>query len=269
MHKKQVLKSLMAVSAVAAMLGSFGVHAQTGQTAQQMTNHSAQQGNPNLTGKAASDGTVGNTNSQGMEDRSGQTGSSSSAATQSGSSDTAATTGASGAGASAPAAAKAKLGSADRKALTDMAMSNMAEIETGKLAVSKSQNADIKAFAQQMVDDHTKAQADVAALAQAKGVTLPTELDAKHKAKGAMLEKLSGEEFDRAYLKQSGMADHRDAHGKLKKGMKSAKDADVKALASKMSPVVEQHLKAAEQLNASRSRSAVGTSGTPTTESGK
>ena len=55
MQKKQVLKSLLAVSAVAAMLGSFGVQAQNNaQSAQQMSQHGSQ-GNPNLTGKAAND----------------------------------------------------------------------------------------------------------------------------------------------------------------------------------------------------------------------
>jgi predicted outer membrane protein len=261
MQKKQVLNSLLAVSAVAAMLGSFGVQAQTsGQTAQQMSQQGAQ-GNPNLTGKAANDGTVGNPNSQGMEDRSGQVGSSSTATTQSGGTGAAATGTASG---------ETKLSRADKKALTDMAMSNMAEIETGKLALSKSQNQEVKTFAQRMVDDHTKAQTEVQAVAQAKGVTLPTELDAKHKAKGAMLEKLSGDAFDRAYMKQSGLADHRDTHGKLKKGLSGAKDPDIKALAAKMTPVVEQHLKSAEQLSASQSRTATGQSGaTGNTDSGK
>ncbi|MBQ5942825.1 MULTISPECIES: DUF4142 domain-containing protein [unclassified Massilia] len=265
MQKKQVLKSLLAVSAVAAMLGSFGVQAQnSAQSAQQMSQHGSQ-GNPNLTGKAANDGTVGNTNSQGMEDRSGQVGSSSTATTQSGA--TAPATAAAAAGAKADAAAK--LTKADKKALTDMALSNMAEIETAKLALSKSQNQEVKAFAQQMIDDHTKAQTEVQSLAQTKGVTLPTELDAKHKAKAAMLEKLSGDAFDRAYTKQSGRADHKATHAKLKKSMSAVKDPDVKALATKMTPVVEQHLKSAEEMISTQGRTATGHSGaTGKTDSG-
>ena len=244
MQKKQVLKSLLAVSAVAAMLGSFGVQAQNNaQSAQQMSQHGSQ-GNPNLTGKAANDGTVGNTNSQGMEDRSGQVGSSSTATTQSGA--TAPATAAAAAGAKADAAAK--LTKADKKALTDMALSNMAEIETAKLALSKSQNQEVKTFAQQMIDDHSKAQAEVESLAQAKGVTLPTELDAKHKAMAAKLEKLSGEAFDKQYMQMAGLKDHKATHAKLEKISKNAKDADVKAAARKTIPIVEQHLKAAQRI---------------------
>lgn len=233
MQKNQI-KKLLAVSAFAAMFSAFGVQAQTsGQSAQSMSNQSAT-GNPNLTGKTAADGTVNNTSSQGMEDRSAQTSGASGAA------------GATGSGA-------AKLSAADKKAINDMALANMAEVETGKLALSKSQNAEVKTFAQQMIDDHGKALTEVQTLAQSKGVTLPTELDPKHKAISAKLEKLSGEAFDREYIKSVGVADHKATHSKLQAGSKGAKDPDVKALATKLMPTVEQHLKAAQQMNSAKS----------------
>lgn len=262
MQKKQVVKKLLAVSAVAAMFSAFGVQAQTsGQSAQSMTNQTAT-GNPNLTGKTAADGTVNNTSSQGTEDRSAQTGAQGSSGSQgttraegakshtmdSGSMQSGAsgTAGATGSGA-------AKLSAADRRAINDMALANMAEIETGKLALSKSQNPDVKTFAQQMIDDHGKALTEVQALAQQKGVTLPTALDPKHKAISAKLEKLNGEAFDREYMKSVGVADHKQTHDKLQKGVKNAKDPDVKALAAKLMPTVEQHLKAAQQMSSAKS----------------
>ena len=149
---------------------------------------------------------------------------------------------------SATASGTAKLAAADRKAIMDMAMSNMAEVEMGKMAQSKSQNADVKAFAQKMVDDHGKALTEVQTLAQSKGVTLPTELDAKHKAVAAKLEKANGDAFDKAYAKQGGVAAHKDTLAKLQKASKAAKDADVKGQVDKMIPVVQEHLKHAEQL---------------------
>ncbi|WP_137172233.1 DUF4142 domain-containing protein [Massilia sp. HP4] len=178
-----------------------------------------------------------------------QTGASSQAGQQSGSSATAAT--ASGA---------AKLTSADRKAITDMAMSNMAEVEMGKLAQSKSQNADVKAFASKMVDDHGKALTEVQTLAQSKGVTLPTELDAKHKAMSTQLEKASGDAFDKAYVKQGGVGAHKETLTKLQAASKGAKDPDVKGQVDKMIPVVQEHLKHAEQLAKGKSGSS-GSSG--------
>ena len=153
----------------------------------------------------------------------------------------------------ATASSDAKLTSADRKAIMDMGMSNMAEVEMGKLAQSKSQNAEIKTFAQQMIDDHGKALSELQTLAQTKGVTLPTELDAKHKAMAAKLEKLSGDAFDKEYMKMAGLKDHKDTHAKLQKISKSAKDPDVKAAADKTIPTVEQHLKAAQQMSSAKS----------------
>ena len=178
-----------------------------------------------------------------------QTGESSQAGQQSGSSATSAT-----------ASGSAKLTSADRKAITDMAMSNMAEVEMGKLAQSKSENADIKAFATKMVDDHGKALTEVQTLAESKGVTLPAELDAKHKAMSARLEKASGDAFDKAYVKQGGVGAHKETLTKLRAASKGAKDPDVKAQVDKTIPVVQEHLKHAEQLAQGKS-SSTGSSG--------
>lgn len=144
--------------------------------------------------------------------------------------------------------AASALNKADQKIVMDMARANMAEIEAGKLAVSKTQNAEVKTFAQQMIDDHTKALNDVKQLAQNKGVTLPTEPDSKHKAMAAKLGKMEGEAFDRAYMAQAGVSDHTKVHSKLTKDQARAKDPDVKALAAKMLPTVDQHLNSAKTM---------------------
>lgn len=137
------------------------------------------------------------------------------------------------------------LNKTDLQIVANMARSNMAEVEAGKLALANGQSAEVKAYAQQMIDDHTKALNDVTVLAQTKGVTLPTELDAKHKAMAAKLSKLKGEKFDREYMKQAGVADHKQVHAMLKKDEARAKDPEVKALAAKMLPTVAQHLETA------------------------
>lgn len=245
MQKNKTLKGLLAVSAVAAMFSAFGVQAQTATTST----------NPNQAGKVSKDGAMDNTNSTGMESRntaSGMThsaGSASNGAMQSGSTAAAGQTAAGG----SAAATGAKLSAADQKAVKDMAMADMAEVEAGKMAVSKAQSAEVKAFGQQMVDDHSQALTKVQALAQARGVTLPTELDAKHKAMAAKLEKMSGADFDKAYMANAGVKDHKEVHAKLMSDAKKIKDADVKALADQHMPVVEQHLKAAQQMASTKS----------------
>ncbi|MDB5756189.1 MAG: hypothetical protein JWR56_2617 [Massilia sp.] len=142
------------------------------------------------------------------------------------------------------------LSKGDQKILSDIAVANMAEVNAGKIAVGKTQNADVKAFAQKMIDDHSKALDDVKALAQNKGVTLPSDVDAPHKAMAAKLDKLSGAAFDKAYLANAGVADHTKVHTKLKSFATRAKDPDVKALAEKLLPTVDQHLQLAKEIDA-------------------
>lgn len=155
------------------------------------------------------------------------------------------------------------LAKSDQTILKHLAQANIAEIETGKIALQKSQNNDVKTFAQQMIDDHTKGLQAVQAVAQNKGVTLPTQPDAQHKAMAKKLEKLSGDAFDRAYAAEAGVSDHKKTHAYVQKVQSEAKDADVKALAAKLEPTVAQHLSHVETLNASLEGVAPRTAGQP------
>jgi putative membrane protein len=143
------------------------------------------------------------------------------------------------------------LAKADQAILKQLAQANIAEIETGKIAVQKSQNSEVKAFAQQMIDDHSTGLREVLAVAQNKGVVLPTEPDAKHKALAKKLNRLSGDAFDREYAAQAGVADHKKTHAFVQKVQADAKDADVKALAAKLEPTIAKHLGHVETLSAS------------------
>lgn len=158
------------------------------------------------------------------------------------------TTSAAQSSAAKPSASGEKLSAGDEKALKDMAQANINEVAAGKLALSKAESSDVKAFAQKMVDDHGSALTKVQAVAEKKGVTLPTEPDAKHKAMADKLEKGSGAEFDKMYMENAGTKDHEMVLSKLKSDAKNIKDADVMALADAHTPVVEQHLKSAEQM---------------------
>lgn len=159
------------------------------------------------------------------------------------------------------------LAKSDQKLLKDMAVANMAEVEAGKLALQKSQNDQVKSFAQQMVDDHGKGLDEVKKVAAAKNVTLPSGLDSKHKAMARKLEGLSGARFDRAYMEQAGVKSHHDASNLVSKAESSAKDGEVKALAVKLQPTIRQHMGNAEQLSASiKGSTAMGSSGTRGTE---
>jgi predicted outer membrane protein len=249
MQNNKTLKGLLAVSAVAAMFSAFGVQAQTSVSSSPSQTGTSST-NPNTAGKTTKDGTMDNTNSTGMENRANQMGSKGMNGASGGS--------AAGQSTAAGAATGAKLNSGDQKILKDMAMADMAEIEGGKMAQSKGQSSEVKAFGQQMIDDHTQNLNEVKALAQARGVTLPAEPDAKHKSMAAKLEKMSGDAFDKAYMSQAGVQDHKTVHSKLMTASKKAKDPELKALVDKTEPVVAQHLKAAQQMPSAKAGTTAG-----------
>jgi putative membrane protein len=141
--------------------------------------------------------------------------------------------------------------------IMETANASMAEVELGKLASDKASNAEVKKFGERMVDDHGKANDELKTLAQNKNVTLPSTIDAKHKAVMDKLSKLSGEQFDKAYVQEM-VKGHQQVAASFRTESKSGKDADVKAWAAKTLPTIEEHLKMAQEL----SKSAVGTSGT-------
>jgi putative membrane protein len=152
----------------------------------------------------------------------------------------------------------AALSKGDQKILMDMAAGNMAEIEIAKLADSKSQNDQVKTYARQMIDDHTKALTEIQQLASTRAVTLPTALDKQHQAMADKLGALSGDAFDKAYMRQAGVDDHKKMHGMLNTAQKKAKDPDIKALVTRIQPTVEQHLKAAQQMKPGKAADAKG-----------
>jgi putative membrane protein len=140
---------------------------------------------------------------------------------------------------------------ADADRLVAIAQANLAELAAGKMALEKSSSAEVKSFAQQMIDDHGKGLEETKKVAAAKNVTLPSEPDAAHKKMAADLQKLSGAAFDREYVNKAGVDDHVKVHAALKKDIAEAKDADVKGLATKLEPVVGHHEEMAKKLKAS------------------
>jgi len=138
--------------------------------------------------------------------------------------------------------------SADGAFVMKAAQANMAEVELGKLATEKAMRDEVKKFGQMMIDDHTKAGDELKMIATQKNITWPTEIDREHKALETKLSKLSGAEFDRAYI-QAMVDGHKKVAADVRKESTSGKDADVKTWAMKALPTVEMHLKQAETLN--------------------
>ena len=125
--------------------------------------------------------------------------------------------------------------------MNDAAPGGMAEVELGKMAASKAQNAEVKAFGQKMVDDHSKANDELKQIAAQKKVMLPPDVLPAHKQLMEKLSKLSGAEFDKEYVAAMVEAHEKDVAA-FENVSKTAADADVKAFATKTLPTLKMHL---------------------------
>ncbi|HKY01689.1 MAG TPA: DUF4142 domain-containing protein [Burkholderiales bacterium] len=140
-----------------------------------------------------------------------------------------------------------KLDRDTEKFFKEAAIGGIAEVEAGKLAAQKGSSADVKQFGEMMVKDHSGANAKLKDLAAKKNVTLPAELDDKHKRAAENLAKKQGADFDKAYADQM-VKDHKKTIDLFEGEAKRGKDADVKAFAEATLPTLREHLKAAQQL---------------------
>jgi putative membrane protein len=145
-------------------------------------------------------------------------------------------------------------GSSDTAFVKKAAQGGLAEVELGQLATQKAASEDVKKFGQRMVDDHSKANDQLKQVAQQQHIDIPTELNAKDKATKAKLEKLSGEQFDRAYMKDM-VQDHRKDVSEFERASKNAKDPAVKSFAEQTLPTLREHLKEAQKIAPTQQKS--------------
>jgi len=134
----------------------------------------------------------------------------------------------------------------DDSFVTKAAQGGLAEVELGQLAVQKATNPKVKEFGQKMVDDHTKANDELKAIAGQKGLTMPTQADSKSESTKNKLSNLSGAAFDRAYM-QDMVSDHKTDVSEFQKEADKGTDPEVKAFASKTLPTLQQHLQLAQE----------------------
>jgi len=161
----------------------------------------------------------------------------------------------------------------DKTFVSNMLSDGTAEVELGRMAAQRAVNPDVKRFAQMMVDDHTKAGADLKQVASMYSIDVTPQNEDKHKDLMDRLSKLQGRQFDKEYMK-SMVDDHEDAvdtlesrvdstaslKDKVTDGAKADKQvvaeksdnavtASVNAWAANALPVVRRHLDEAKAIN--------------------
>ena len=131
--------------------------------------------------------------------------------------------------------------------LQALAQANQAEIAMAGAALQISTNADVRNFAQTMIDDHTRAGRQLDQAAQQEGFTLAMTTTADQDAQLAQLQTLTGIDFDRAYMRANVDA-HQQAVALAQDEASKGTDVPGQMLASQLLPALQQHLRMAQDI---------------------
>jgi putative membrane protein len=121
----------------------------------------------------------------------------------------------------------------DKTFVREAATGGMAEVELSKIA-QKSENADVKRFADRMVEDHTKANEQLTSIATGLGVQMPKTLDSEHERMREKLQTLHGKAFDDQYTHDM-VEDHNKAIKLFQQEERSGHNTELKQFAQKTS----------------------------------
>ncbi len=137
--------------------------------------------------------------------------------------------------------------SADQQFMTEAAQANMAEIEIGRLAEERASSPDVKNFAREVVQDHQKANDQLQQLASSCGVSLPSSVSSEDAALKSRLAALSGSDFDKQFV-ESMLKGHKEVIAKFDEEAAHGSDPSVKSYAEGTLPVLQNHMRMAEDL---------------------
>jgi putative membrane protein len=137
----------------------------------------------------------------------------------------------------------------DRLFAREIAIGGRAEVEDSRLAMNKIKASAPHKFAERMVQDHSKANDQLASLAKADDIALPDSLDPETRVRNQRLHDLSGTAFEQAYV-DGQIADHQITAQLLEWEIDSGKNLRLKQFAVENLPVVLEHLQMAQDLKA-------------------
>ena len=136
----------------------------------------------------------------------------------------------------------------------EAAIGGMAEVELSKIA-QKSENSDVKRFADRIIEDHTKANEQLTSIATGLGVDLPKALDSEHERIRQKLQTLHGKAFDDQYVHD--MVEYHNKAVKLfQQEERSGHNTELKQFAQKTLPTLDEHQKMALELSRKLSQTA-------------
>lgn len=142
--------------------------------------------------------------------------------------------------------AQAQVSQTTQNFIRNAAVGGLFEIQSSQLALDKSQNPQIRQFAQRMIDDHTRIDDQLKAVAPANADT-PTTLDEEHQKLMDQLQNATGADFDSLYAKIQQKA-HMQTINLFRRYASSGDNTALKDLADKTLSVLQEHLQMAKQL---------------------
>ena len=139
----------------------------------------------------------------------------------------------------------------DKLFLRQAVASSMLEVQLSNLAQRKASSDDVKEFATHLTTDQPKMEEALRSAAEAQGVMLPTKLPPPEQAVFDRLSGLSGESFDREYIKTVADNHHRDLK-EFRSEAASTPDAHLRITVQDETRTVHQHMVAADQIARSK-----------------
>jgi len=134
----------------------------------------------------------------------------------------------------------AKSGPTAQPFLKEAAQGGIMEVTLGKMAAEKAQSEAVKNFGLRMIKDHGQANVELKNLAQSEGVSLPSDMGSEGKELEQRLQKLSGAEFDQAYMQEM-LKYHKKDIEAFNQEAQNGQDAEVKNWAAKTLPTLREH----------------------------
>jgi putative membrane protein len=141
----------------------------------------------------------------------------------------------------------AAVSAADQDFMNKAAEANLTEIDIARVALQKSDNSDVRDYANMIQSDHTAALEDVTDLMKEKGLPAPKTLAADTRRDVDRMSGLSGAEFDREFVNMM-VADHQKTLELFRDALANAQDPSVKKYAEDLTPKLEMHLDKAQRL---------------------
>lgn len=139
--------------------------------------------------------------------------------------------------------------SSDRAFVMTAAEGGMKEVQMGQMALEKAQDPAVKSYAQKLVDDHTRANQELTSLMQSKGLDSPdkTAPTKQSNTSDMHMSSMNGTSFDRSWVHYM-VQDHQKDVREFQQEAKRAQDPELKAWIEKTIPVLQDHLRQAQQL---------------------